>query len=734
MSYPVLYNSTETEFEHNGLGILKDCVSCEVTEEANGIFELSMQYPMDGIHFSEIVDRSIVKVNLDPFRNPQLFRIYSISKPMSGIVTISAQHISYDLSGIPVSPFSADSVSSSLLGLKNNAAIDCPFDFWTDKSTSAKFKVETPSSIRSKLGGSEGSILDVYGGQYEFDNYTVKLHNSRGMNRGVSIRYGKNLTDINQERNCSSVFTGVYPYWSREEEEKMVLVELPEKIIDAEGNYNFKKILTLDLTSDFDEEPTIEQLRERAEKYVKDNKIGIPTISLTISFYQLEQNEEYKHLKFLERVSLFDTVNVEFPALGVSATAKVSQIVYDVINDRVKSANLGDARSNIADTLATQQQEIDYSKEKPSLSLVQKISAALSKAIMGAKGGAVRLIDTNDDGEPDELYIADKADPNEAKKVWRFNYNGWAASQNGYNGPFKFGATLEHGLLSDFVTAAQLVAGTIKSQDNGKTFFLDLDNGILNIDATSLNISGKTVEEIVGEEASSAVGEQTQEDIYNKLVDYNPSKQGLILKDGRLFIDASYISTGILGSGDGKISIDLTGGAEPVFNTGISTNGLTVRADEAEAKELFSVYAKPHPLGGYYGDLRLNGLNGEKILRATQIYEREDLSVLSGSGIDLYNVDGTEGVRIQSSSGNSRVEVIDGGHKCIMTASSDDGITGILLSGGAGLGTLGINQAGETFLQVDHIIANYMTVGGRKTSWAKRNDDSNHAYMVSTTV
>ena len=570
MSYPILYRADETRYDHNGIGILSACVSCEVVEEANGAFELSLQYPMDGVHFAEIGDRSIIKAKPDQFRDPQLFRVYAISKPMNGIVTVLAEHISYELSGIPVKPFSAENVSTALNGLKNNAVVPCGFNFWTDKTTSAKFNVKTPASIRSRLGGVAGSILDVYGGEYEFDNYTVKLHNNRGTNRGVSIRYGKNLTDIKQDQNCSKVATGVYPYWSPEVEGENVLVELPERIINAPGTYNFVKIRTLDLTEEFETKPTVKQLRSRTESFIKANNIGVPTVSLTVSFAQLEQTEEYKNLKLLERVSLFDTVNVEFPALGVSATAKAVKIIYDVISDRVKSVTLGSVRANIADTIAAQQQEIiDYSKDKPSVSLVQKISSALAKAIMGANGGAVRLIDTNDDGEPDELYIADNADPNQAVKVWRFNYNGWAASKNGYSGPFEFGATLEDGLLANFVTAAQLVAGTIKSQDNGKTFFLDLDNGVLKMSASEFSVKGKTVEDIARAKSSDAINSQTQEDIFNKLTN-NGSLNGLFMQNGQLYVNASYLKSGFIDasliktgviSSDSGIAIDLNSGA-----------------------------------------------------------------------------------------------------------------------------------------------------------------------------
>ena len=491
MSYPILYSATETNFDHNGIGILSACISCEVTEEANGIFELAMTYPMDGIHFEEIGDRAIIKAKADQFREPQLFRVYAISKPMNGIVTVLAEHISYDLSGIPVKPFSASNstVLGAFSGLKNNAVVDCPFKFWTDKTTSGDFEVPVPASIRSRLGGGTGSILDVYGGDYEFDNFKVKLHNNRGMNRGVSIRYGKNLTDIDQERNCASVATGIYPYWAGQVENDTVLVELPEKIVNAPGTYNFEKIKTVDFTSYFEAQPSVDQLRTAATKYVKRNNVGVPKVSMTVSFAQLEQTEEYKHLKLLERVSLFDTVNVEFPALGVSATAKAVKTVYDVIANRVKSVTLGSVRANIADTIASQQQEIE---KKPSKTLMEQAIESLTKTILGAKGGSVRFLDENGDGEPDTLYIADNQDPTQAVKVWRFNYEGWGASENGYNGPFRLGATFKDGIVADFITAGtlnaadvtiinliadQIVSGILSSK-NKNTFF-DLNNNKL---------------------------------------------------------------------------------------------------------------------------------------------------------------------------------------------------------------------------------------------------------------
>lgn len=579
MSYPILYSATETNFSSNGLGILGDCVSCEVTEEANGIFELVMQYPMGGIHYEDIADRSIIKAKADQFRDPQLFRAYAISKPMSGIVTVSAEHISYDLSGIPVAPFTAGSVALALADLKNNAVTDCPFDFWTDKDTSGTFSVSVPSSIRSRLGGVEGSILDVYGGEYEFDNYTVKLHNNRGMNRGVSIRYGKNLTDIKQEQNCASIATGIYPYWAGDVDGNTVLVELPEKIVNAPGTYNFVKIRTVDFTESFESQPTEEELRSKAESYVENNNIGIPNVSLTVSFAQLEQTDEYKHLKLLEQVLLFDTVNVEFPALGVSATAKAIKIVYDSLADRVKSITLGSTKANIADTIATQQQEI---AKKPSISLVQSVAMTLTASILGAKGGAVRILDTDGDGMPDTLYVADNSDPALAVKVWRWNYEGWAGSKTGYVGPFTLGATLEDGLLADSVTAANLIAGTITSKDSGETFFLDLDNSILRMRAlddlnekyTSVSLDVNGINAQVAQQVSSIEGLQEQTSTLQQTADGVSIQVQNILDNG---VDKVTTGTGYTFNNDG---LKITKSGEEIENLLDNTGMYVTRSGE----------------------------------------------------------------------------------------------------------------------------------------------------------
>lgn len=503
-----LYSPTSTNFTNNGLGTLVDAVSCLVKQKINGEYELTMKYPVTGQHYEDIGLRSIVTAKVDAISDDQPFRIYRITKPLNGIVTIYARHIAYDMSGIVISPYEADSLGLALSGIKTNATTDCPFSFETDKAVASPFKLSTPKNLWMMLGGSEGSILDKYKGEWEFDGYKATLWNRRGSDRGVAIRYGKNMTNVEQDANCSNVYTGVYPYWYNAETD--TLVQLPERIIRAAGTYDYDRIFSLDLTEFFESVPTEDQLRERGEAYIVNNDIGVPTVSWKVEFVTLEQSEEYKGMRLLESIYLGDTVTVQFEKMGIDARARAVEIQYNSLLERYESVTLGSIKNNFADTVLAQQKEI---AKKPSRTLVESIVNTLADGILGTLGGSVRLIDTNNDGMPDELYIADNPDPAQAVKVWRFNYEGWAASSSGYNGPFTMGATLDSGLLATAITAAHLTAGTIQSAD-GASFYLNLDENILrmaalttienNVSSVDNRIDG--MEESVDERISEVVG------------------------------------------------------------------------------------------------------------------------------------------------------------------------------------------------------------------------------------
>lgn len=470
---PILYDASRTSFNDNGLGILADAISCKVTRELNGQYELEMRYPVEGIHYGEIALRSILRVAVDPDKNIQPLRIYRITPAMGGVATIYARHVAYDLGGYVVAPFTAADAPSAVAGIKSHALpAGMPFELSTDKTTVASMAVTAPTSAWTLLGGQRGSLLDVYGGEYEFDGWAVRLLTRCGADRGVAVRYGKNLTDLTQDSNCANCYTGVVPYWKDNE----TTVMAPP--VYAEGDFGYTKLMPLDLSSDFEEQPTKAELQAAGAAYVKRNQIGVPIVSWDVKLALLAQASGYEDVAHLEQIYLGDTVGVHFARLGVDAKARVNKIVWDCLLERYDSVALGSVKANIAATIAGQQKEIDA---KPSASLVEKISSSLTAALLGANGGSVRLLDTNGDGEPDELYIADNPDPSKAKRVWRFNYEGWAASEKGYDGPYTMGATIAGGIQAWMITAAHLIAGTIASEQ--ENFFINLDGGTIDTSA-----------------------------------------------------------------------------------------------------------------------------------------------------------------------------------------------------------------------------------------------------------
>lgn len=491
----ILFPSGATTFETQGLGSIIDAISCNVHEVLNGEYELEMQYPITGLQYNNLQNRRIIYSKHDPYSDPQPFRIYRITRPMNGIISIYARHVSYDLAGIPVGVFDANNAQSAMQGLKNNSLVANPFLFETTMPTVANFSCQYPQPCRNLLGGQEGSILDVYGGEYEWDEWTVHLQSRRGLDNGVRITYGKNLIDIEQDENISNLKTGIVPYWINSENGE-VIYSSPQ-IIQAPGEFNFSSVVPVDFGDEFESQPTPEQLADAGQQYVTNNKIGVPTVSIDLSFAQLEQYSLYESTEALERVRIGDTVHVFFAQLGINVSSRIVETNYDPILNRYNSVSVGSVRANIAGTIADQQQQIDDLTQNPTLSSAfKKAVASLTQTILGAKGGSVRFLDTDADGEPDTLYIADDPDPSKAQKVWRFNYEGWGASENGYNGPFEIGATLNDGIVANFITVGVLngdliQTGTIQSPNGRMT--INLDQGKF----STWGISNLTGEEII---------------------------------------------------------------------------------------------------------------------------------------------------------------------------------------------------------------------------------------------
>lgn len=373
---PILFDSTETTFTTQGLGRLLDARRCEVTEERNGIYELVLEYPTSGPLFNDLTPGKYIYATHDDHGDLQAFEIYKTSAPLDGWMTVNAWHISYKLNTIVVLPFTASTCAAALAGIPTNSLNTNPFIFWTDKSVTADFALNTPEAARAVLGGVQGSILDVYGaGEYEFDMFTVKLHAHRGSNNGVTIRYGKNLRALDYMLDASNRFNAVVPFW----DDGSTSVYSTNLIVKT--GQTADRAIPLDLTSEFETEPTVAQLEAAAQAYVDGSANYAIKDNLVINMVPIWQTEEFKDFADIERVKLCDTVTVVYGNWGINATAKVIKVVYNTLLDRYTTIELGE----------------------PKTTLSQQIAADLSGNIKAeAKGAAIRAVDNLPDASATE--------------------------------------------------------------------------------------------------------------------------------------------------------------------------------------------------------------------------------------------------------------------------------------------------------------------------------------------
>ena len=458
---PILYEGTETQFTSNGIGRLADAISCKVIEERNATYELEMTYPITGVHYEDLQENRIILAKPFDGGQTQPFIIYMITKPLNGIVTVNAEHISYRLSGITVMPFTANSCVSALAGISTNSAIENPFTFNTDKSVAANFTVNVPTNARELLCGSQGSILDVYGkGDYEFNRFDVSLKVNRGTENHVTLRYGKNITDLKSVLDTTNVYTGITPYWT---DGGSTVMTLPEKVVMSSyaSLFPYKIIKPVDFTERWQERPTEEQLRAAAEAYVANNEGWKIKNSITVSFVALWNTEEYKDIAPLERVKMCDVVKVYYKKLGVDFSTKVIRTDYNVLQERYNEITLGDTYYTLSQVFS---EEIAASQEEQSSHMQQAIARATA-LITGGLGGYV-VFTLNADGQPEEITIMDKPNVAEAVRCIRMNKNGIGFSDNGYSGPYTTAWTIEQGqghFVADYIDVGTLNADLIKT-------------------------------------------------------------------------------------------------------------------------------------------------------------------------------------------------------------------------------------------------------------------------------
>lgn len=453
---PILFPKNATTFNTNGLGRL-EAISCIMTEERNGIFEIEMEIAETALHASEIEMSSIILAKVPDKNDLQAFRVYKITKPIGGIFQVAAQHISYQLSFIPTMPFavtaSASACDQTLQGLKTNAVESCPFTFYTDVTTVASYNQTAPGSIRSRLGGVEGSVLDQFGGEYSWNNYEVNLLRNRGITTPtVSLRYGKNITDLNQEENIAETITGIVPFW--QDAEGGNLVTLPEKSIDSPyaSAYPFKRTVPYDFSSVFEEEPTEAQLRAKAQAYMNAAGIGIPKVSIKLSFISLADTEEFKDVAALQAVNLCDNVGVYFEKLGISTTAKIVSVTYDVLAEKYNEIEIGSLRSSLSATITANAegiQELANNTKRMFATYSGEVTQLVDEATAWLTSGDGYVVARKDSqtGEWKEILFMDTNDEATATNVLRINQNGIGFSSTGVAGPYTQAWTLDGKLV-----------------------------------------------------------------------------------------------------------------------------------------------------------------------------------------------------------------------------------------------------------------------------------------------
>ena len=348
---PILYESSETVFDSNGLGRLHDCLSCIVTEERNGIYECDFSYPVDGANFDLIQCGRIIGVTHDDSGVLEPFDIVSYTKPISGVVSFHAVHISYRQSGMVATGTNINSLADAFTMLEG-AEPENPFTYEADFTSTAYMASAdgVPRSVRQYLGGIEGSILDAYGGEYEFSRFRVILHGNRGRERDFSIRYGVNMLDYKDDTDYSETYTSCIPYWKGNDNGSDVLVI--GNRVDMDGaSYNGRNMCAaMDLTEKFENKPTTTELQNTAKSLMNSRQTNLPQTTINVDFVRL-QDLGYEWLDNLLQCNLCDTLKVVFPRYGMSGRFEIVKVVWDALAGKYESMELGALSTSLADAL-----------------------------------------------------------------------------------------------------------------------------------------------------------------------------------------------------------------------------------------------------------------------------------------------------------------------------------------------------------------------------------------------
>lgn len=356
---PILYKANETTFETYGLGEI-DATKSLVTRERNGNYTLYIEYPANGPLASVFKNDMRIKSDAGLRTKNQTFFISRIVKDSTGILKIYAKHISHltETMAIRNNTNVSGTAQVALSIWASNSLGGIRFDVWSDIDLTSKtsWNIADFKTARDALGGVKGSILDVWGGEYEFDNTVIRLHKQLGRKSPTVLEYGRNILRAEDDQDIEGAYTSVYPYATYTPEtqgtgdatgsSQQVTVELPEKYVDGPyvGLYNERRVLIVDFSSNFKEKevPTVDKLRKLAKDYAINNRLGLPKINTKIEYVDLSKTLDYKLTQILEEAELCDIVPIYYPEIGLtSEDAKLTTIVYDVLLEQNNSVEVG---------------------------------------------------------------------------------------------------------------------------------------------------------------------------------------------------------------------------------------------------------------------------------------------------------------------------------------------------------------------------------------------------------
>jgi len=619
---PVLYEENETQYLSNGLGRLTDAISCTVHQERNGIYELSMRYPHEGIHAAEITANRIIYAEPEFGKGPQPFKIRDVDKTLAEI-QITARHRSYDASyyavaefgqtevvpyqvtpvlynrdlevigtlddlgqyqvaeagstwtlimtypstgryassittstyiyaqpaigrdlhlfditeitegewdgaealeitaTCPVTPdvpreYNQMTVAQALSYISEHAAQiqSCPFTFSTEPKSAGdewatqllEFWNEAPVSLREILGTDSGALSNVYGGEWEYDDFRMILHEERGHDNGVQYRYGKNITDISERINIDDLYTHAFAYWkgtassSTNTERGQYYVKRGSVIKALDDQYDAMfptpRMLIIDASSEFEQEPTTAELDAYTAKYIADNQVGVPTVTINVSVVDLASTEEYEDIVSLETVNLCDTVTVVFPQFGVDIKAKVTAIEYDVLLGKNNFVTIGQTDVKLSDLIAQDQRNLvrqKYDLQK----WADRCSERAIEALAGWYGGNIRKNFDANDHKQQSMYIMNADSVDSATRAIKLDGNGVGVSKSGAKGGYEYMVNLAYGncFFTDRwaeegdTNASFLKRGVLRAGNS----YMNIENGQSYMDLTGLVVNGRDV-------------------------------------------------------------------------------------------------------------------------------------------------------------------------------------------------------------------------------------------------